>query len=35
MGKESVQIRKHIDDERKRFDLNIAKLVVSMGVLSI
>src|SRR5215813_2688255 len=30
MGKESVQVRKHIDDERKRFDLNITKLVVSM-----
>lgn len=26
MGKESVQIRKHIDEERERLDMNIAKL---------
>ena len=26
MGKESAQIRKHIDEERERLDMNIAKL---------
>jgi len=26
MGKESVQIRKHIEEERARLDFNIAKL---------
>ena len=26
MGKESVQIRKHIDEEHARLDMNVAKL---------
>jgi len=26
MGKESAQIRKHIDEERERLEMNIAKL---------
>ena len=32
MGKESVQIRKHIDEERERLDRNIAKLESHFGV---
>jgi hypothetical protein len=32
MGKASVQIRKHIDEERERLDMNIAKLESDFGV---
>lgn len=32
MGKTSVQIRKHIDEERERLDMNIAKLKSDFGV---